>query len=524
MKPRVRVTTGGQLLGLRPQPGAQYMGGGASPFFIGWNPALRDQRYDVRAAYTAAAARAIDALHNSGWLAGAVQQSVGAIIGTGLKLASKPDYEALGWTADASDEFARLVERRWEAWSGNPLECDAGGRWTVAQMTEAVVRLNYAYGESLALLPAVTRPESRTRAKVHLLPPHRLTQDSNGVDLFQGVRMGDWGLPIAYRIQLSGIAGENYAMPVMVRARDGAGRPQVAHIFNGGPGQTRGISPLAPVLKIVRQYDQLADATLQAALIQAIFAATIQSNEPTKDVMLALQDPAEQGMTQGAGMSLSGFLGAKADWYEHTTFDFGRAGRVAHLFPGESLDFHRSEHPNSTYEAFASFLLREIARCLGLSFETVTGDYRGATYSSVRMSTSENWPIVLGRRKTIAARFVQTVFEAWLEEEIETGRIPFPGGFYAFLEQREAVCRADWRGPPKPQADDLKLAMANKTLKAMGVVSDEMVCSDYGADVEDVYRQRAREAALRKKLGLPEGDTFQAAQDDRLSEKLVTQD
>ena len=267
-----------------------------------------------------------------------------------------------------------------------------------------------------------------------------------------------------------------------------------------------------------------ADATLQAALIQAIFAATVTSPEPTRDIMLALQDQAEQGMTQGGGPQMQGLLGAKAGWYASTVFDFARSARVAHMFPGEKLEFLRSEHPNSTYEPFASFLLREIARCLGLSFETLTGDYRGATYSSVRMSTSENWPIVLGRRKTIAARFDQTVFEAWLEEEIETGRIPFPGGFYAFLEQREAVCRADWRGPPKPQADDLKLALANKHLKGMGVVSDEMICSDYGADVEDVYRQRAREAALRKKLKLPDGDTFQAAQDDRLSEKLVSQD
>lgn len=154
----------------------------------------------------------------------------------------------------------------------------------------------------------------------------------------------------------------------------------------------------------------------------------------------------------------------------------------------------------------------------------MTGDYRGATYSSVRMATSENWPIVLGRRVTIAARFTQMVFEAWLEEEIESERLAFPGGFYAFLEKRAAVCRADWRGPPKPQADDLKLAVANKTLRGMGVLTDEMICADYGADVEDVYRQRAREMTLRKQLGLPEGDVQEAAHDDRLADTIVKQE
>lgn len=329
----------GRMLGFgRPEPTSQYMNGGNSSFFLGWNPVLRDTRNDVASAYTAAAARAIDTLHNSGFLAGAVQQAIGAIMGTGLKLASKPDYEGLGWTADASDDFARKVERRWEAWAGNPVECDAGGRWTVPQMTEAMVRSYFAYGEGLALLPAVSRAESVSRLKVALLPPHRLVQQTNGADVFQGVRMGDWGFPVTYMIDMSGQAGQ-IGMPTPIMARDGAGRPQVIHAFNGQPGQVRGISPLAPALKVVRQFDQLADATLQAALIQALFAATIQSSEPTKEVMLALQDEAEQGQTRGGAPQMSGFLGAKADWYANTTFDFGRAGRVTHLFPGQLGDF-----------------------------------------------------------------------------------------------------------------------------------------------------------------------------------------
>ena len=51
---------------------------------------------------------------------------------------------------------------------------------------------------------------------------------------------------------------------------------------------------MAPAIQVVRQYDQLANATLTAALIQAIFAATIESDAPTEQLLSALQDEEEQ--------------------------------------------------------------------------------------------------------------------------------------------------------------------------------------------------------------------------------------
>ncbi|WP_276200584.1 phage portal protein [Chelatococcus sp. XZ-Ab1] len=500
-----------------PGMSAQYFrtpttGSGAALF--AWRPALRDARDDVRSAYLEAAARAIDTLHNSGWIAGAVEQSIVSTIGVGLRLSAMPDRKALGWSDEQAEDWIDTVERRWIMWSESPVECDAAGTHTIGQLTAQVLRSHFAYGEALVLLPAIDRPISLTRTKVQIVPPHRLVQDSDDLSrLYQGVRIDDFGLPLAYRIKRDRLINDT----VDIAARDGAGRPQVIHVFEGAAGQVRGITPLAPVLRVVRQFDQLADATLTAALIQAIFAATIESEAPTEQMLQALQDQDEQG-TSG---DIFDFFGAKEAWYRSTKIDLGVVGRIAHLFPGEALKFNRSEHPNDTYEAFAKFLLREIARCLGMTFETLTGDYTGATYSSVRMATAEIWPIILARRANVCGRFLQHVYEAWLEEEIEAGRIEFPGGLMGFLANRPAAVAADWRGPAKPQADDLKAAKAHQTYKELGVVSDEMICADLGVDWEDVYEQRAREMAKRKKLGLPEGNTLAP---DPVGDKLVTED
>jgi len=526
-KPRFRIGSDGtnarpvQVPAIHGRTSAHYMRGNESPFFFSWTPSLRDQRDDVSASYIEAAARAVDGLQNSGWLAGAVEQATAVTVGNGLRLASKPEFDVLGWTTDEAGSWARTVERRFEGWADNPIECDAAGKHNMGQLARSVLMSYFSHGEALGLLPAVRRRVSRTKTKVKLLPAHKLTQDGDNIRMFQGVLMDDWGFPKGYRLRLK--IGSDYEDTVDVPARDSFGRPQVFHIFDGLPDQVRGITPMAPALRVVRQFDQLSDATLTAALIQAIFAATIQSEAPTEQILSALQDEEEQ--RQGVGSpSIDGYLSAKTSWYKSTKIDLGRSGRIAHLFPGEKLEFHASKSPNATYEAFAKFLLREIARCLGMTFETLTGDYSGATYSSVRMATSETWPIILARRQNIVGRFYQTVYEAWLEEEIEAGRLPFPGGIEAFLENRDAVCRAEWRGPAKPQADDLKTAKAHEVYKRLGIMSDERISADLGFDWEDEYEQRDREKKLRAKLGLPETDTLQPAPADPVADKLVTQD
>ena len=483
----------------RGKPGAAYMRNEQSALFDNWYPVLRDPREDVRAAYWRSAARTIDLIHNSGWLAGVVNKGCASIMGTGLRLNSKPDPHALGWDAQTANEWARLVERQWELWAGSALECDAAGKHDIHQLCKAALRSYFATGEWVAWYRWLPRPESHTATKIHLVPAHRLVQNSNGFDLFQGVRINETGLPVGYLLRLTSPIMDTGSI-VEIAARDAGNRPVIKHCFDGDVGQMRGISVFAPVLQVLRQYDQLSNATLSSALAQAIVAATIESPSPTQDILSAFDTMEDQGV----GGNLGSYLDARAGWYEKTNFNLGGLARVVHLFSGEKLDFKRSETPNSNYEPFARFLLRETAACGGFTTEDLTGDYTGATYSSIKMSTTTNWPIQLWRRTHIAAPFYQSAFECWLEESIERGETPFPGGIDAFIANRCAATRADWRGPAKPVPDEVKFALASEKLYSLGVVSAEYISAELGHDIEDVYEQRAREAEMRKQLGLPE--------------------
>lgn len=512
-KPRVRVkagTTAFPAVRQMPNAGTAYLRSqqtGVS-IFSTMAPTIRDASDDVRASWVQAASRAVDAVQNNGWIAGVVEAMMSLMIGDGLKPNFKPDLTAFGFDAKQTSDWATRAEKRFEAYASNPYEVDAGARYSLSQMQAASIRQWFATGEILAEVPFIRRPGSRNMTKLRLLPSHWLSQKTE-LDrrLEHGVFLDRHGAPAGYLFEIKGRYNEK--IDVAKPARDGFGRPVIVHVFDGAAGQIRGITPLAPVLRVLRDYDQLSNATLVAAMIHAIFAATVESDYPTSEVLDALKDQDEQDGygVDGEASRFDSFMGQKVGWHQNVNIDLGRHGKIAHLMVGEKLKLHASEHPNSTYEAFANFLLREIARACGALLPDLTGDHRGESYSSIRMGIAKQWPLLLYRRKHLATPVSQRLAEAWLEEEIDNGGMELPGGINAFLANKADICRIDWRGPAKPVADEVKAATAHEKYRNMGVITDEMICADLGVDHEDVYRGRADEKKMRESLDIHGGIT-----------------
>lgn len=492
----------GSAVGGRAVPSAGYLRStGTGPAFFMGGPAMRDISDEIRQAWTPAAARTIEALQNNGWIAGGVEAAISTIIGTGLKLNANPDHEVIGMTTSEADRWSRNVERRYDARCRNAFECDASGQYTAGQMEAAHLRQFFATGEGVTQFLMFSRPGVTSRTRARLLPSHWLSRETSVSErLHQGVRIDNHGAPVSYRFRLKD--GDGVQKDVEYRARDRAGRPIIKHIFDGMPGQYRGITVFAPVLKTIQHYDKLTGSTLAASFLHAMFAATIESDYPTQDVLSAL----------GGESPMAGFMSELSGWHQNVDIKLGDFGKIPHLFAGEKLNLQGSKFPNANYEALANFLLREIARCLGCLFEDLTGDYRGATYSSLQNGIAKIWPITLYRRQHIAMPFKQADYEAWLEEEIDAGRIEFPGGIRGFLGNKTAACRAEWRGPPKPVADELKAARADEIYYNLGVRTQGRIAAERGDDISDVHEGLARERQSREDKNLPHpGDRSEEA-------------
>lgn len=482
-------------------PQARYFGGQSGIFMGGPRPALRENWQDVQQAWGESAARVIEAWQNSGFIYGVVEAASASTVGSGLRMSARPDGVSLGWTPERTQSWARMVESRWASYSSRPIECDAAGKLTVAQMQQAAFAQYLIYGETLAIMPIVPRAGVTAASKVALIPPSRLVDKTTETSrLYQGVYVDAWGMPEQYLIrEKSPWMGDR---DILVNARDRDGRRNVLHVFEPGAVTTRGISPMAPALKVIKQVEQYANATLHTALIQTMFAATMRTGMNGIQAYEGLMTNADVTGNPGA-LDINKFGEAKAEWYEDAKIDLNQTGRIAHLFPGDELDFKAAQHPNSNFDVFMRWLLTEICRCAGVTYESGTGDYRGATYSSVRMAGALEWLTVMRRRENIVIPFVQAIYENWLEEEVGSGRIEFPGGVQAFYQQRGLACHTVWTGPPRPQADEFKAARSMQVRKEIGATTMAEIAAEYGMDWDDMMRQQKAENDLADELDLP---------------------
>lgn len=508
-----KITGGGEVIAAPSvhRPSAGYMRNGRNMVFAGWRPTLREAQTDVAEAWQDAAARAIDTIQNSGFIAGAVEQAVANTVGTGLRLKASPENSLFGMDEKSAREWSRLAEARFNLWADNAQECDIKGQKTFGQMQAQGFRSWIATGEILSELPVRRRPWNTNFTKVRLMSPHRLTRQNDDMKrLINGVYTNADGMPIGYRARrkdpLWGWTEYDVA------ARDRRGRRRVIHVFSGEAETYRGIGPLTPVLMVARQFDQLSDATLSQAILQTLFAATVTGDAPTEEVMEGLMTSEELARSRVAGFSpFEAYMDMLGGFYEAGVFDTSINGRVAHMFPGQTLDFHSAQTPGIDYKEFTKRLLMEISRCLGMTYQSATGDYEGSSYATLNNATAEVYGVTKLRRQHVMVPFCQPIYEAFLEEEVATGRLPFPGGYEAFMANKAAVCRAEWRGPPRPDGDALKQAKSHQVWESMGVMSHEMIANDLGVDIEDVYAARAREKQMREDYGLPEPVVAQSA-------------
>jgi lambda family phage portal protein len=464
---------------------------------------LTESRDNIRRAWRRVAGLAQDLILNSGRLSGVVQQIISDTVGSELQLNPKPDLNVLatlGYDASEARALIDLIKREWKYWSWNPRECDVRGKLIVPQMLDIGLRQYLAYGETTGInvwWPVSTRRRQnvRTGTKVLMLPPSRLVQETNeAIGLYQGVFHDEWGRPVQYRF-----ADRRDGVPMSrdVAARNGFGLSKVIHIFEPNEADdVRGISPLAGAFRKHVQHEMLEDATLQMAVLQTAMGIALSSAAPSSEAFEALEALKEVAGTEGGkdvAESLAALLAAQIQRAQEGEISFGTDPRISHLAPGEKLDILGVKTPGPQYEPFNASLSRDMARALGVTYESLTLDNRGATYSSSRVGISSIWPVVTRRRERISGVQAQQIYDNWLDEAVFSGTVPIKGGYEAFNANRDRLCWAQWRGPAKPSADDKKSADAAAKRVETYTSTVEIEAAELGQDGQELREQHLEE-------------------------------
>lgn len=473
-----------------------------------WTPPLRSSDAELLPDLNLLQARTHDLTRNYALVAGGMQVQLDNIIGAGLKLVAKPDYRALGLTAEWAEEWSKNVEARFRIYADDlDCYCDARRKDTLAGLIGLAYRSFLTTGEILATAEWLPRNPARYATAIQLIDPARLSNPYGVTDSSMqrgGVELDRYGAPIAYHIRTALPSDARFGSDTYTWRRVARetrwGRAQVIHLYESErPGQTRGKAGIVAGLAKAKVLERFQAVSLEAAIVNAMYAAVIESEFNYGQVAEAMggADPAA---------TATAVLSAQAGFHEAAPVKLDGV-KIPHLYPGEQLKFMPANHPGPNYAEFEKSTLRHMAAAFGISYEQLARDYSETNYSGARAGMLEAWKFFTARRKLIAGRFSSLVYALWLEEGIDRGDIELPAGAPDFYTAKTAWARCEWIGPGKGNIDPLKEARADQLEMQMGTLTLEQACAERGQDWEETLEQLAREKKRMDELGITLGQS-----------------
>lgn len=479
-----------------------------------WTPSFGSPDQIINHAKPLADARAADMARNDGYTTGAVDIHRDSIVGSQYRLNAQPNWRALNAPQGWAEEFQQVVEARFQTIAESE-DCwlDASRTLPFTMQVRMAIACFVITGEVLGTAEWIRETRRPCKTAVQLISPDRLS-NKDGLEDTQYLRRGvvkDFrGRPVAYHIRRAHpaelMSPDLYEWDV-IAAEKPWGRKQVIHIIDQlMPAQSRGVASMVAVLKQMRMTKKFQDVTLQNAVINASYAAAIESELPTVEAFAAIGAGGPNGPITGMNDYLGAYLSSLESYLEEASTISMDGAKIPHLFPGTKLQLKPAGTPGGVGTEYEQSLLRHIAAALGLSYEQFTRDYTKTNYSSARASANETNKNMAGKKKSVADRFAKNVYTLWLEEEIAAGNIPLPPGkradwFYEPLV-KDAISQCSWIGASRGQIDEMKETQAAILRIKSGLSTYEVECARLGVDFREVFEQRAREEGVLKTLGL----------------------
>lgn len=497
---------------------------------INWNPSIGSPDQQINIIKPMADARARDMSQNDGYAAGGIAIHKDSIVGATYRLNAKPDWKLLqalgfkGATEAWAEQFQEIIERRFAA-IGDSDSCWLD--WTRVNTFTAQVRLAVGMfvqtGEILAVSGYRREKQFRRypiKTKLRMISPDRLSNKDNLTD-FPYLRRG---------VEYDPVSGEmiavwiRKAMPTEVNDPNSYewercpmetryGRKLVLFAKEQRlPDQSRGISEIVAALKQMRMTKQFQEITLQNAVINASYAASIESELPP-DAVLSMMGGMSPGTKVGSASwidQIGAYMTAMNAYLAGSNNIKIDGAMVPHLFPGTKLAMKPMGTPGGVGTGFEQSLLRYISAAFGLSYEELSHDFSQTNYSSAQAAAANTGKGMASKKKMAADRYANWGYTLTVEEEVSNRTVPLPPGMTwdnvfgpnAIPLAKEALCKADWIGASKGQIDQLKETQAAMLRIKGGLSTYEIEASKLGSDFRDLFDQIAREQGIIKAKGI----------------------
>lgn len=355
-----------------------------------------------------------------------------------------------------------VIERGWYQWAasatpdGQPLD-------TVLRTLAESWRVE---GEALLELLVDARAPFGLRLRaldVDLLDEtYNVDATSGGGKIVQGVEFDSAGQIVRYHLWTT---HPSHGASRQRREVAAARLLRLAH--RPRPGQTRGVTPLAPGMVMLQHLEKTEEALVVLNRVVASKMGALVPSENASPILDSANQPeAPPEIEQAPG----------AWWRLPYGWD------VKMLDPGQ---------PTPNFEPFAQHLERNFAASVNVAYASLTGDTTALNYSTMRSALlleRDGWMVL---QAEFIATIMRPLFAAWLQAAWMCGAVALPAG-----QLPEAIVDASVFHPRRwPWVDPLKDAQAIEQLLALGLTTRTREANKQGLAFSDLLAERAAEEA-----------------------------
>lgn len=477
-----------------------------------WSPPILSADRELLPEKVDADVRVRDLIRNDAFVRNGVTIQQDSIVGEMFLLNAKPEFKVLGLDEVWAEEFQEEVEAKFTLWAeSHRNHPDASRMNTLTGMARMIVGIHSMAGESLTSVEWLRDTGRPFNTALQLIDLDRLSNPNGEMDtkfLRRGVRRNMYGAPLGYWIQnghpTDYLDLDSYTWKYVPITKPW-GRIQMIHLVDQWrPDQSRGVSMMISALKETRMGKKFRDIVLQNAVLNATYAASIESDLPT-DVAMA---QAGGGDKHALNNFAADYL-ASINEYVGGTRNLQIDGvKIPVFFPGTKMKLQPAGTPGGLGTNFEQSVMRYTAAALGVGYSELSKDFSDANYSNLKAELAGTERRMRVQKRNTADRFANHVYALWLEEALNKREITsMPRNAPNFYEglNKEAYINATWIGASMGQIDELKETQAAVLRLNNGLSTREDELAKLGKDWRPVMRQLAREQKLAKSLDLQFG-------------------
>lgn len=325
--------------------------------------------------------------------------------------------------------------------------------------------------------------------KLQLIHADRIDETLIDDRIFYGVEFDDNEQRVAYHVLEAHPSDPRFFAKVGDVRRVPA--KEMTHLYvSEDVDQIRGVPWFSAALLKMKDTSEYEYHELQAAAISACIALGYRRSNG-----------------QAGGLSVNAYGQGGPTDFNGNAITALQPGMLIDLGQTGQLESFNPQRPNANAEAFIQHMQRSMATGVpGVKSSTLTGDYRGSSFSSERAADNDVWPEIEGIQDWFFTSFSQPIYEEIIRIGVESGYFDGVRGFSLrdFTERLHEYVAASWQGPVaksiKPSEDET----ASKMRKANGRSSPQKEAAMAGTEINEVMQEIVEFIETARQRGLPE--------------------